>query len=352
VVVLLAIIATITAVPAVHYSKDVEVQKAKWAAFKTDFKKVYDNKEEEAMRFGRFVDSLQLIDQRNAQAAAIGQHTEHGLTKFSDLSQGEFEKQFLTYRPDSCVVKGTCPVGATATVVTEAEVTDATRSDWSDKYTTRMKNHGPCGANWAFSAVEQIESDFMRVKPVGHPNYILSAGQATSCTRGATSCYGGSPKAVYDYIGGMNGLVLEREFPYHVNSYPPIAPVTCAVPANTNEWKVRIKGYFKYPTEDTMAGRVLSTGPISVCFDGTTLNTYAGGNLDCSGAAANYCAQAVGLTTDPSAPFSPNGGAQWKIRNQFGDDWGPYGGYLYISHGGDSCRITADASSVDVSYYQ
>lgn len=46
VVVLLAIIATITAVPAVHYSKDVEVQKTKWAAFKTDFKKVYDNKEE------------------------------------------------------------------------------------------------------------------------------------------------------------------------------------------------------------------------------------------------------------------------------------------------------------------
>jgi cathepsin F len=50
--------------------------------------------EVESKRFAIFLENLKMADLRNAQDTAV-----HGITKFSDLSQSEFESQFLGSKP-------------------------------------------------------------------------------------------------------------------------------------------------------------------------------------------------------------------------------------------------------------
>ena len=56
----------------------------------------------------------------------------------------------------------------------------AATKDWTGKYTTKVKDQAQCGSCWAFSAVEQIESDAMR--ELGK-DYILSEQQVVSCDK-------------------------------------------------------------------------------------------------------------------------------------------------------------------------
>jgi C1A family cysteine protease len=51
------------------------------------------------------------------------------------------------------------------------------KADWTGVYTTPVKDQGQCGSCWAFSAVEQIESDTMRTLGL---SYLLSAQQVCS----------------------------------------------------------------------------------------------------------------------------------------------------------------------------
>jgi C1A family cysteine protease len=61
----------------------------------------------------------------------------------------------------------------------QAEVTQGTyQADWTGVYTTPVKDQGSCGSCWAFSAVEQIESDAIRTLGV---SYLLSEQQVCAC---------------------------------------------------------------------------------------------------------------------------------------------------------------------------
>merc|ERR1719453_2806514 len=70
-------------------------QKYMWESFKKEYGKQYDA-EEDASRFAIFVENLKVIDERNVNEKAAGGSAIHGITKFSDLSQEEFAKRYLT----------------------------------------------------------------------------------------------------------------------------------------------------------------------------------------------------------------------------------------------------------------
>ena len=55
----------------------------------------YKSGQEKSRRFEIYKANLKIIDERNQNEISNGGTTVHGVTKFSDLSQNEFETQYL-----------------------------------------------------------------------------------------------------------------------------------------------------------------------------------------------------------------------------------------------------------------
>jgi cathepsin F len=138
-------------------------QKALFEEFKATHGKRYGQtatasaNDEESDRFAAFVDNLARADKRNARERQRGGTAVHGVTQFSDMTPGEFKRNYLGYvAPAKNAIKD-------ADVAKVRKYTgSATSVNWTGVYTTAVNNQGYCGSCWAFSAVEQLESDAIR----------------------------------------------------------------------------------------------------------------------------------------------------------------------------------------------
>jgi hypothetical protein len=81
------------------FTEDPVQQKFLWDGFKNEHLKRYDTLENETHRFHVFLENLKLADLRNEIETKKGGKASHGITKFSDMSQAEFEANFLTADP-------------------------------------------------------------------------------------------------------------------------------------------------------------------------------------------------------------------------------------------------------------
>jgi len=304
------------------YTEDRVAQRYLWEQFKTEHGKSYATMDEELERFHIFVENLKIIDARNAEDTAS-----HGITKFADLSPAEFKKSYLNYVPDAARLANRTmddsieplPEGADSLV------------DWTGKYTTPVKDQGYCGSCWAFSATEQVESDYMRM--VGK-TAILSAQQVTSCTKYifGGGCNGGFTENAFDYMA--DGVELDSDYPYTSGK----AGITGSCNSDSSKFVVKATGYTTVSSsasgESKMATYVGATGPLSVCVDAETWSSYTGGILSKCGTSVDHCVQAVGI--DTSAGY-------WKVRNSWGTSWGE-SGFIRLSYGSNTCAVASDAN--------
>jgi hypothetical protein len=159
--------------PITYFTSDAAAQRSLFYEFKVAFNRSYTSAEEPD-RLAAFVENLARIDERNAEDTAV-----HGITKFCDLTPGEFKAYYTNYRPAP-------EIFANKVYAPRAGV--AQDVDWTGKYTTPVKDQKQCGSCWAFSATEQIESDAMRELDV---TYELSPQQIVSCDRTSLGCMGG-----------------------------------------------------------------------------------------------------------------------------------------------------------------
>lgn len=277
---------------------------------------------EEQSRFQKFVDNLSLIDRRNVEELAAGGSAKHGITQFSDLSQQEFADIFLTLDVSKIPVTN-------ATLADEKPYTGpAGLVDWTNKYTTAVKNQGYCGSCWAFSASEQIESDAIREIGWSKGTW-LSPEQLVDCDTRSSGCNGGWPEWAYDYVKRAGGIETESDYPYSAyygNSG------SCK--ATSSKFKVGVSSFTTLAqSESTIASHIQSTGPVSVCIDASNWNSYTGGIMSSCGQNVNHAVQAVGVDTS----------SYWKVRNSWGASWGE-SGFIRLKYGQNTCNIRYKAS--------
>jgi C1A family cysteine protease len=325
---LAASVATATATPLL-YTEDTHAQRYMFDTFVREYNKRYASADEERNRFQNFVENLKLADERNIVERKNNGTAVHGISRFMDLSQQEFKNNFLGSKrqeEDKSNLK---------TVRTSVPASASSSVDWSGKLTTPVKDQGYCGSCWAFSATEQLESDSMRTLGT---SYILSAEQTNQCTNYVFGggCRGGYTESAYNYIKTSGGLVEDSEYPYTATTY---MGVTGDCEVDTSLAVVSLKGYTQIKGETNMANYMLDTGPLSVCVAAEVWNTYRSGILTTCPGGVDHCVQAVGVDTS-----SING--YWKVRNSWGTSWGE-DGYIRISYGSNTCKITDDATYVD-----
>lgn len=300
-------------------------KEALFRTFVEDFDKKYKT-DEYLTKFDTFKEFLILCDARNMAEANNGGTAIHGITMFADLQDVEFIK-YLGYVATTGSVTGT-----TSTV---AEYSGSSTSvDWTGTYTTAVKDQGYCSSCWAFSAVEQLESDSMRLLGLTSDD-VLSTQQLVSCDSADSGCSGGDPQTAFEYVQ-ENGLVLESAYAYSSSSTGESG--TCDY--SNVDYLVSSSGYSIIGGDDataieaSMADYVLGTGPLSVCLDASTWSSYVSGVMSVCSTTVNHCAQVVGVNTDEG---------YWKIRNSWGTSWGE-SGYIYLKTDEDLCAITSLAT--------
>jgi len=274
-------------------------------------------------RYSHFLTNLKIADKRNAEERLAGGSAIHSITQFSDMSQEEFALRYL--KADVSQRTGTAPVAEISTPPSAV----LGLVDWSGKLTTPVKNQGYCGSCWAFSATEQIESDVIRTLGV---SYILSPEQITQCDTTSYGCNGGWTENAYNYVKKAGGIEQEKDYPYTSSS-----GITgkCSVVASKEV--ITVSGYTTVKGEASMASYVQSTGPLSVCVDASSWNSYNSGIMSVCGKSVDHCVQAVGVDAS----------SYWKVRNSWGTTWGE-SGYIRLKYGSNTCAITNDATHVTV----
>jgi len=274
-------------------------------------------------RLGIFTHNLAKIAARNAKYAG---KTQHGITQFADMTQEEFQNRVLMRPPP-------LPTEKRVRGPTYAGLKAPTSFDWRNKtgVVTPVYNQGQCGSCWAFSATENIESQWALT---GNKLTELAMQQIVDCDSTDSGCGGGWPYNAYEYVMSAPGMEPLADYPYTA------ADGSCAY--NSGEVVAKISDW-TYTTTDQdehqMANYLAQHGPISVCVDASQWSLYTGGvyTADACTTSIDHCVLAVGYNLAANPPY-------WIIRNSWGADWGLQG-YMYLEFGQDACAVAQVSTS-------
>merc|ERR1712121_308218 len=177
--------------------------------FKSKYNKVYTGAAEDALRYKTYLETVNYINQHNAEYDQ-GLHSYYlGVNKYTDMTNEERNNRngYIPHARDP----------ATPVRVPDYEnVADA--MDWREKgAVTHVKDQGACGSCWAFGAVGALEGQTF-LKKGNLPD--LSEQQLVSCGKSSNGCYGGMSYRAYDYVHTNKGIDTEESYPYTAKDDP------------------------------------------------------------------------------------------------------------------------------------
>ncbi|CAG0921908.1 unnamed protein product [Notodromas monacha] len=280
-------------------------------------------------RLKYFEESVKRAEKRNKDSEHLGasDKAHYGVTKFSDMSPDEFKKKYLT-RPLSLISIPRPAFNATDHPILRLGATDnfPDKLDWRDVgVVTAVKDQGACGACWAFSVVECIESmDAIK----GRSLKKLSVQQVIDCARnGNMGCQGGNTCTAVQWM-------VNSDVPIRLESNYPLTLVDGTCPSAKPSDGVQVESNYtcnSFVNQENQIIAMLNTlGPLSIAVDGTSWQDYLGGviQFNCE-TNLNHAAQIVGYdrTTKPG---------YYIVRNSWGRAFG-IDGYLHIKIGSNLC---------------
>jgi C1A family cysteine protease len=273
-------------------------------------------------RFQVFADNLE----KAAELQRKNPNARFGANIFSDLSAEEFRSMYLMTHFDAERANRERPPYKTE--FGPAVDQEGGSFDWNSKgVITPVYNQGQCGSCWAFSATETIESYFALA---GGSLTQLSMQQIVSCDTTDKGCEGGFPSSAYTYVQEAGGIDSFSNYPYaSENGYTG----ECSFPKGSVVTDVNSQQSIS--GEPGLYQQLQSGGPVSVCVDASSWQSYEGGVLTSCGNQVDHCVQATGYTSYSS---SYNGQSAWNVRNSWGASWGEQG-YIYVATGEDLCSI-------------
>ncbi|XP_051901068.1 cathepsin F-like isoform X2 [Pristis pectinata] len=296
--------------------------RSQFEEFKATYNKEYEGEEEEDHRFQIFVENLK--EARRLQEEDRGT-AEFGVTKFSDMSDEEFNQFYLNplMMNDSSWMQKIAELPMAEPM---ANCSVPRQWDWRKKgAVTRVKNQGKCAACWAFASVANIESVwYLKTKRL----VSVSEQELLDCDTYDKACRGGYPFGAFTCAVKL-GLMTERRYPYMARRG------RCK--AQRSRSVVKIKSYrCIYPHEREMKTWVATRGPIVVSLNGVLLKSYRGGILrpnsyNCPCNRLNKVVTIVGYGIQRDIPF-------WIARNSWGTNWGELG-YFRIFNGEKACGL-------------
>jgi len=270
-----------------------------------------------------------------ARLNAANPQARFGATKFSDMSQEEFARFYLTAKVPA---RSELPAPKNFSTPRKPhdmfasgrlQAPDPTNYDWGTAgVITPVYNQGQCGSCWAFSATETIESYFAIG---GGALTQLSMEQIVDCdTAGQDQgCGGGFPTGAYQYVQGAGGIDSYANYPYTAGGGQ---ANNCEFPQGSVVTNVQNYNSISGETGEYSQLSSASGGPVSICVDASSWQNYQGGVLTSCGNSVDHCVQLTGY-------YNYGGSnAYWNVRNSWGADWGQ-NGYIWIQIGQDLCSI-------------
>jgi len=295
----------------------------------------YSSEIEAIGRFTTFKQNLRLAEERNKRAmlnAKPGQKREtHGITQFMDLTPQEFSAKYKGLRPSRHHKKKN---------VTEVTPPAKAQSiDWNELgVLTPIKNQGQCGSCWAFSATEQLESQF---KQKYGSLKELSPQQITSCDTTCAGCGGGNPIEAWGYVYSFGGQELGSDYPYTSGITGQTGTCTSTKADIVEDVGSTYTLIASQPSQESNMLSQIQQSPMSICVDATLWQTYQGGVITASsgcGTEIDHAVQATGYNAE---------GNYWIIRNSWGESWGE-SGFVWVEYGSNVCGVTDQAAIVSV----
>ncbi|XP_066599410.1 cathepsin O-like isoform X2 [Prorops nasuta] len=308
------------------------------------------NPEEYGRRFERFQKSLREIERLNSLRTSE-ESAYYGLTEYSDLAEDEFLQK--TLRPDISE-RGARhkssphhrehrkPEVANRLKRAVAASAIPTKVDWRAKgVISPVRSQGSCGACWAFSTVEVIESMFAIQNGSLR---LFSIQEMIDCARNSNfGCNGG------DICSLLTWLVATKVTVFPEVNYPLTRKTeSCKLQdIATNRSGIRVSDFTCdsfLDAEDELLTTLAQHGPVAAAVNALPWQNYLGGIIQyhCDGSFANlnHAVQIIGYDQSASIPY-------YIVKNSWSTLFGDKG-YAYIAIGKNMCGIAHQVSSLDV----
>ncbi|CAK8530697.1 unnamed protein product [Lathyrus sativus] len=226
--------------------------------------RVYRDQKEMEKKFDTFVSNVKYIVETNAK-----RHSPNsaflGLTKFTDMSNKEYKKRYMTLKTYA------------TDIWNDDDVQDVTCSDppatldWRlNGAVTSVKDQGGCGACWAFSTVAAIEG----IVAINTGTLIsLSEQEVLDCVLDGDCDEGGFVPEGFKWVVGNLGVASRADYPYTASKG------VCKSAQFQNSANSRIDSHQAVPRSDRALLCAVAKQPISigVYADSPTFKEYKGG---------------------------------------------------------------------------
>ena len=302
----------------------------KFRQFIQKYNKKYNSLEEFMQRFEIFKNHLVSLKTRNE----IPSHHTIAITKFSDLTEEEFRKNYLGLK----VNKSNFVNLKKFELKKDLQLPES--FDWvTDKNVLGTpKNQYSCGSCWAFSIVGHLEALYY-MKYGEHKTF--SEQQLVDCDSYDEGCDGGEFLPAYKWIKENGGLQSDTDYPYQARDQ------TCSQDKTKNIVKISSYQLLETTDEEIIKQYLYEIGPLAIGVNAYPLNWYARGVIDwgtenCSHDDINHAVVLVGYGHDDEEGLD-----FWRIRNSWGADWGEKG-YFRVSRGKGTCGVNQHVSFASI----